>query len=198
MLTTVGAPSPHAEEPITTSNLTTIALSELVEEDQYQLALSLLERLAELAAQRGPAQVSFSGEMGGTLLATVRVLTLNQQNLIRRLRHTVEMLDILEEKIAWLKQQKEGIAGAAIDYSREIRIKQELRQKEMAALTALSMAYIYRNIPVGDLASYEAFMRTPVGAKFIDQVMKGLDAVISQASLSFGKALALELGRDPI
>lgn len=144
MLTTVGAPSPHAEEPITTSNLTTIALSELVEEDQYQLALSLLERLAELAAQRGPAQVSFSGEMGGTLLATVRVLTLNQQNLIRRLRHTVEMLDILEEKIAWLKQQKEGIAGAAIDYSREIRIKQELRQKEMAALTEILSFFVDR------------------------------------------------------
>lgn len=84
------------------------------------------------------------------------------------------------------------------DISQAIDQMREQTSKEMAALTALSMAYIYRNIPVGDLASYEAFMRTPVGAKFIDQVMKGLDAVISQASLSFGKALALELGRDPI
>ena len=137
ILNTVAVPSPPTEELVSTSNLTAIALSELAEEDQYQLALSLLERLAELAAQRGPAQVSFSGQLGGTLLATVRVLTLNQQNLIRRLRHTVEMLDILDEKIAWLKQQKEGITGAAIDYGREIRIKQEHRQKEMTTLTEI-------------------------------------------------------------
>lgn len=70
--------------------------------------------------------------------------------------------------------------------------------QEMAALTALSMAYVYRNVSIADLGSYEAFMRTPAGAKFIDEVMKGLDAVISQASLAFGKALAVELGREPI
>mgnify|MGYP001303890810 FL=1 len=84
------------------------------------------------------------------------------------------------------------------DISQAIDQMREQTSKEMAALTALSMAYIYRSIPVGDLASYEAFMRTPAGAKFIDLVMKGLDAVISEASLSFGKALAVELGRDPI
>lgn len=84
------------------------------------------------------------------------------------------------------------------DISQAIDQMREQTGKEMAALTALSMAYIYRNIPVGELASYEAFMRTPAGAKFIDQVMKGLDAVISEASLAFGKALAVELGRDPI
>lgn len=129
-----GVPHSPTKDAVSRSALTTIPISELAEGEHYQLALSLLVRVGELAAQRGPVQISFSSRPGNTLNATIRISALTQQNLIRRLRHTVEMLDILDDKIAWLKQQQEGLAGAVIQYDREIRLKKERRQQEIATL----------------------------------------------------------------
>lgn len=69
---------------------------------------------------------------------------------------------------------------------------------QMGAFATLSMAFAYRSLPMDDLKAYEVFLRSGPGAKYTDLVLKGLDAVLSEGGLAFGRALALELGRDPI
>lgn len=69
---------------------------------------------------------------------------------------------------------------------------------QMDAVVTLSLAHAYRDIPASDLQSYATFLSKPEGRKFSGVVLNALDAVMSEAGLSFGKQLATELGREPI
>mgnify|MGYP001435643828 CR=1 FL=1 len=69
---------------------------------------------------------------------------------------------------------------------------------ELEAVTALSMAFTYRNASVADLKAYEKFLRSPAGSHYNDVAMSGLDAVLSEGGLAFGQALARALGHTPI
>lgn len=70
--------------------------------------------------------------------------------------------------------------------------------KEMAAVVKLSLAYAYRDMSIADLDSYAAFLSKPAGRKFSLVILDGLDAVLSEAGLTFGRQLAAEFGRKPI
>jgi hypothetical protein len=70
--------------------------------------------------------------------------------------------------------------------------------QEMEAVTALSMTYTYRSASIGDINSYEKFLRSPAGRRFNDVAMGGLDAVLSEGGLAFGNALVKFLNRTPI
>ena len=69
---------------------------------------------------------------------------------------------------------------------------------ETAVMTKLSLAFAYRDLPMEDLVAYAEFLETQAGSKHADAVMKGLDAVLSEAALSFGNALSGDLERTPI
>lgn len=69
---------------------------------------------------------------------------------------------------------------------------------EISAVMALTLAYVYRELPVADVNAYANFLETPAGAKYADQSIKGLDATLSEAGLAFGRALAQGLNKDPI
>ncbi|MFV0367715.1 MAG: DUF2059 domain-containing protein [Hyphomicrobiaceae bacterium] len=70
--------------------------------------------------------------------------------------------------------------------------------KQMEAMTILSLAYAYKDLAIADLKEYGVFLATPSGRKFTAVSIENLDAVLSSASLTFGKLLAAELGRTPI
>lgn len=69
---------------------------------------------------------------------------------------------------------------------------------ETGAMTQLSLAFAYRNLDVADLDGYAEFLETPAGASYSDAVMKSLDAVMSEASLAFGRALSSDMNKQPI
>ncbi|MCB1528338.1 MAG: DUF2059 domain-containing protein [Hyphomicrobiaceae bacterium] len=70
--------------------------------------------------------------------------------------------------------------------------------KQSEAMAMLSLAHAYKDMSVDDLEKYGNFLATPAGGKFIKVTTGAIDAVMSGASLTFGKLLAAELGRTPI
>lgn len=84
------------------------------------------------------------------------------------------------------------------DIERAIEQQKGEIASQMGAVATLSMAFAYRALPMDDLEAYEAFLKSGPGAKYTDIVLKSLDAVLSEGGLAFGRALAVELGRDPI
>ncbi|MFN3868279.1 MAG: DUF2059 domain-containing protein [Hyphomicrobiaceae bacterium] len=69
-------------------------------------------------------------------------------------------------------------------------------ETEMVIMTA--MAYTYRTASIADLNAYAKFLSSPPGKRFFDVSMKGLDAVLSEAGMTFGTLLMQSMGRMPI
>lgn len=69
---------------------------------------------------------------------------------------------------------------------------------ETDAVVMLAMAFTYRTASLKDLHAYADFLRSPVGKRFYNVAMKGLDATLSEGGLVFGNLLMATLGRMPI
>ncbi|PWJ89885.1 uncharacterized protein DUF2059 [Mesorhizobium loti] len=57
-----------------------------------------------------------------------------------------------------------------------------------------SVAYIYRDLPLDDLRRYEAFLASPAGSHYYDQMQVALGAVMTDEARSFGHRFFVALG----
>ncbi|WP_027057985.1 DUF2059 domain-containing protein [Mesorhizobium loti] len=57
-----------------------------------------------------------------------------------------------------------------------------------------SAAYIYRDLPLADLKLYEAFLASPAGNHYYDQMQVALGAVMTDEARSFGHRFFVALG----
>lgn len=57
-----------------------------------------------------------------------------------------------------------------------------------------SAAYIYRDLPLADLKLYEAFLASPAGNRYYDQMQVALGAVMTDEARSFGHRFFVALG----
>jgi hypothetical protein len=57
-----------------------------------------------------------------------------------------------------------------------------------------SAAYIYRDMSMADLRLYEAFLASPAGGRYYDQMQVALGAVLTDEARSFGHRFFVALG----
>lgn len=174
-------------------------------EDFYRSDLGRRLVAAEVAATSIEAQQKMLAEakelMEGLVKAPGRQAALDRVSRAIKLEDMSVNLALNVSRAMLIGLATTGTSAQAMSMEEILEALEQQRPQiaaETNAMSAISLAYAYRDLPVADIEAYAAFLETPAGVKYSDAVLKGLDAVLSEAGLAFGRALSGGLKQQPI